>query len=57
MASRNEASTLASNIQQSFDRYWLNFALIFQDVTDQFKTGQWLSNQNQPLLWLVKGLR
>jgi len=26
-------------------------------VTDQFKTGQWLSNQNQPLLWLVKGLR
>jgi hypothetical protein len=30
MASRNEASTLASNIQQSFDRYWLNFALILQ---------------------------
>jgi transposase len=26
-------------------------------VTDQFKTGQWLSNQNQPLLWLVMGLR
>ncbi|HXM26829.1 MAG TPA: hypothetical protein VN957_12485 [Chthoniobacterales bacterium] len=26
-------------------------------VTDQFKTGQWLSNQNQPLLWLIKGLR
>jgi hypothetical protein len=30
MASRNEASTLASNIQQSSDRYWLNFALILQ---------------------------
>jgi hypothetical protein len=27
------------------------------NVTDQFKTGQWLSNQNQPLLWLVTGLR
>ena len=26
-------------------------------VADQFKTGQWLSNQNQPLLWLVKGSR
>jgi uncharacterized protein HemX len=26
-------------------------------VTDQFRTSQWLSNQNQPLLWLVKGLR
>jgi hypothetical protein len=26
-------------------------------VTDQFKTSQWLSNQNQPPLWLVKGLK
>jgi hypothetical protein len=30
MASWNEALTLASKIQQSFDRYWLNFALILQ---------------------------
>jgi hypothetical protein len=35
----------------------LSSELILLDVTDQFKTGQWLSNQNQPLLWLVKGLR
>ena len=24
-------------------------------VTDQFKTGQWLSNQNQPLFMVSKG--
>jgi hypothetical protein len=24
-------------------------------LSDQFKTSQWLSNQNQPLNWLVKG--
>jgi hypothetical protein len=26
-------------------------------VTDQFKTGQFLSIQNQPLLWLLEGLK
>jgi chromosome segregation ATPase len=49
---KNAISVGLKDIQERLTSFKLS-----EIVTDQFKTSQWLSNQNQPLLWLVKGLR
>jgi hypothetical protein len=49
---KNAISVGLKDIQERLTSFKLS-----EIVTDQFKTSQWLSNQNRPLLWLVKGLR
>lgn len=49
---KNAISVGLKDIQERLTSFKLS-----EIVTDQFKTSQWLSNQNQPLLWLVKGSR